>query len=277
VLGVTASIAGVSTSAEQRATPSVKSAERALDLLEYVTAHPGITMREIRDDLGLPRSSLHGLLAVLERRGFLERDLDGAYTVGLHAFMVGAAWQSSVDLTKAADPVLRTLVARVDQIAHVGVLDGLDVVYILKHENRQPVRLVSAVGARLPAHATALGKVLLGALPETEARARLEGAELTRLTPATIVDRAELLAASVRARELGYAIDAGESTPGVCCYAAPIRDLRGEVVAALSTSVLESRGPAMTPDEYVEAVTDAGREVSARLGAFTERPTAPLP
>jgi len=201
---------------------SIKSAERTLLLLEYVAKNQPITMRDLRQQLEIPRSSLHGLLGVLQDFGFLTVSSHGEYWIGLRAFEIGSAWAQSVNVETAAQPVLRRLVDEVKQIAHVGVLDGTDIVYIMKQENARPVRLVSAVGKRIPAHATALGKVLMAPLSQEAIRARYPSGELPRMTGTTIANVDDLIAAIDIVRRTGLCIDEGESTAGVTCFAAPI-------------------------------------------------------
>lgn len=246
---------------------SIKSAERSLLLLEYIAKNQPITMRDLRQQLDIPRSSLHGLLGVLQDFGFLTVGPQGEYSIGLRAFEIGSAWAQSVNVESAALPVLRRLVDEVKQIAHIGVLDGTDIVYIMKQENARPVRLVSAVGKRIPAHATALGKVLMTPLSPEAIRARYPSGQLPQMTGATIVKVDDLVAAVQVVRRTGLCIDEGESTPGVTCFAAPIHGRQQDLLAALSVSVIESDPDIREKAYYADAVTRAAAEISASLGA----------
>ena len=245
---------------------TIKSADRTLEILAYVAKSQPITMKEIRDALSVPRSSLHGLLAVLVEHGFLSVGVDGSYAIGLRAFEVGATWQNHMNIETAAAELLRNLVREVKQIAHVGILDGSDVVYIMKEENERPVRLVSAVGKRLPAHATALGKILMNDLSDSDLLDVFPTEDLPRLTVNTPQTRTELFAAIRAAGERGYCIDRGESTLGVTCFAAPLRDRDNEVVAALSVSVIDADPLRRDDDFYLDAVLSTSTAISRRLG-----------
>lgn len=245
---------------------SIKSAERTLMLLEYIAKNQPITMRDLRQQLDIPRSSLHGLLGVLQDFGFLAVGPQGEYSMGLRAFEIGSAWAQSVNVESAALPVLRRLVDEVKQIAHVGVLDDTDIVYIMKQENARPVRLISAVGKRIPAHATALGKVLMTSLSPEVIRALYPSGVLPRMTGTTIVDVDALVEAVDVVRRRGICIDEGESTPGVTCFAAPIHGRRQELLAALSVSVIDSDPDVRDKAYYSDAVTRAAAEISASLG-----------
>jgi DNA-binding IclR family transcriptional regulator len=161
---------------------------------------------------------------------------------------------------------LRNLVAEVKQIAHVGILDGDDVIYVLKEENERPVRLVSAVGKRLPAHATALGKILMQGLTDDEIRALYPTEALPRLTGNTLATREDLIAVVRESAKSGYCVDRGESTVGVTCFAAPLFDRDGRLVAALSVSVIDADPLRKLDGDYLEAVTRAAATISTRLG-----------
>lgn len=248
---------------------SIKSADRTLLILEAVAKMQPVAMPALREQLGVPRSSLHGLLQVMTHAGFLSVNGSGEYSIGLKAFEVGSTWARSVSIESVAPPIVTRLVDEVKQIAHVGVLDGTDVVYILKRENARPVRLVSAVGRRLPAYATALGKVLLSALPRDDIEARFAGIELPRLTPATVTSLDALIDMVEASGRVGVGIDRGESTPGVTCYAAPIFERGHEMSAALSISVIDSDPEARDEATYIAAVKRAAADISAALGDGT--------
>ena len=250
----------------------MKSAERALGVLRAVARSQPTSMPELHRELDIPRSSLHGLMAVLVEQGFIHLDDAGRLSVGLGAFEVGSAWLETTSLESAAAPVLTALVDDVDQIAHIAVLEGTEIVYVMKQENASPVRLVSAVGKRLPAHTTAVGKALLGSLAPDELASRYQGVELVRLTDSTVTSLPELTEQLARAAASGVWLDRGESTPGVNCYAAPIRDRRDEDIAAVSISVIDRAGDPRRPEHYAQSVVRAASEISTRLGGSSTSP-----
>lgn len=251
---------------------TIKSADRTLEILSFVAKTQPASMKDIRDALGLPRSSLHGLLGVLVEHGFLQVGASGCYNIGLRAFEVGTTWRNHVTIETAASELLRELVADVKQIAHIGILDQSDVVYIMKEENERPVRLVSAVGKRLPAHATALGKILMNGLSDQQIVERFPEEELQRLTTNTPRTRTELLRAIRETGENGYCIDRGESTLGVTCFAAPLRDRDGAVLAALSVSVIDADPLRKDDSFYLAAVKGTADAISSRLGNRKSQP-----
>ncbi|WP_433087196.1 IclR family transcriptional regulator [Dactylosporangium sp. CA-052675] len=253
--------------AADTATPagSIKSAERVLQILDLVARHTdGIDASGIRTALQLPRSSLHGLLRVLSEHGYLFMDPESrVYRVGLHAWEVAQAYAHNRNITVLIGPEMRALRDELNETVQLAVLDGLDNVYLAKEESDHPLRLVSGVGLRLPAHTTALGKVLLAGLPTAELRHRLNGVTLQRFTKSTIGDKAELLRRLAAVRTNGFAEDEGEYTVGLYCVAVPVRSESGAVVAAVSCSVPSAR--AGTAGDRAQRYLPALRGCAGRL------------
>jgi IclR family transcriptional regulator, KDG regulon repressor len=242
---------------------------RAVDLLDLFLDGKGPrSVPEITAELRLPRSTAYELVQTLVARKCL-RPVDGdghRYDLGLHLFELGSAYADSIDLTDQGQQVAREVVARCDETVHVATLDGTDVVYFVKADSSQAVRMVSAVGKRLPAHCTAVGKVMLAGLDDDEVVARYaDTGEWVRMTPNTIPSLAELLASLALIRQQGLAFDDCESNIDVRCVAAPVRDATGSVVAGLSISVPVHRSDQLH-GELAECAVDAARSLSTRLG-----------
>jgi DNA-binding IclR family transcriptional regulator len=150
---------------------------------------------------------------------------------------------------------------------HVAVLDGTDVVYIAKADSTHPVRMVSAVGRRVPAHCTGVGKVLLSALSPEALEARYpRGASLPAMTPHSIATPAGLRAHLAEVRERGVAFDECESNEAVSCVAAPVYDDSGTMVAAMSISVPMLRWNDEIRAKWSELVRRGADALSERLG-----------
>ena len=223
----------------------VKSADRALTILELLANGAPLRFIDIADRLDLPRSSVHGLLATLVRRGFVEfQPATRTYSLGLKAWTVGQAYTGHRDLVGLALPYMEKLARDTGETVQMARLDGTENVYIAIAESPQPMKLVSAVGKRLPAYATGLGKVLLAALDPDELERRLSSLTLQRFTPKTIAELPDLLEEIARVRQQGYATDEEEYIVGCRCLAMPIHNARGEVIAAMSVSAPTPRcGP----------------------------------
>lgn len=262
----------VASAMSDRATPedskAVKSAARALDILELLgrTDKP-MSLTEIAGALGLPKSSTYHLLQTLVRRGYLESNSrSGPFLLGLKVVEVAGSYIRRVSFLEQFPTVAGQVVAACQETVQLAVLDGAEVVYLAKQDGTRPVRLVSRVGSRLPAHATALGKVLLAALPDAALNALFPRCTLVQMTPRTIATLGQLKEELSCVRAQGHALDDEETVEDLQCFAAPVRDFSGKVVAAISVSVPKSRVAEGSVDGYVTLIKDAAHELSQRIG-----------
>lgn len=226
---------------------SVLRALRMLDLLAQ-RSEP-VSLARIAGELAIPKSTAHGILAALVEMEYAEV-VPAGHRLGLRTFETGSSYARHLDLAAAAEPELQRLTDRLGVTAHCAVLDQGDVVYVAKHDPpRAGVQLASSVGARLPAQGTAVGKVQLANLGEDA----LEE---------TVTDRALLLELEeVRGR--GFAVDEGQTAPGVRCVAAPVFSQRGCVGAVGVSAWLD---PAVDVEAIGRAVMEAAAATSGRLG-----------
>jgi DNA-binding IclR family transcriptional regulator len=238
----------------------VKSADRTLDILESLAAAGPSTLSELTRRLDIPKSSLHGILRTMAARGWIEAG-GTRFRLGLRALQVGAAYLDADDTVGLLAGILDELAARFGETTHLGRLDGPDITYVAKRESVHPLRLYSAIGRRLPAHATALGKALLAARPFPEVDALLPD-PLPALTPHTIVDRAALREELAAIRERGYAVDREENTEGIVCVARPV-PVRRPVADAISLSIPRARLTATTVDEVAAALAEGVAKASS--------------
>lgn len=218
---------------------SVKSAERVLDLLEYVGGKPdGAVFTDLARDLNIPKSSLHGLLGVLLSRGYLQLKAGPRrYVLGLRLWETGLSYQRQHSILAVARRYLEIVVEQVNETAQLAKLDHTENVYLAKVESSQALRLSSDVGRRLSAHATGVGKALLAQLPDDEVIRRFGTGALDRYTPNTPATAPDLLAELALTRERGFALDNEEYTPGVFCLAVPVFEHPGTATAAISVSL----------------------------------------
>ncbi|MGC4190187.1 MAG: IclR family transcriptional regulator [Thermomicrobiales bacterium] len=246
----------------------VKSAHRALSILELLAqSDRPMTFAEIGTALALPRSSLFGLLNTLRDRGWIDlAEGERGYRLGIRTLEAGNAYQRSLDLLVIAKPHMERIRDALDETVQISVLEGRHNVYLDKVEGGQRLRLDSEVGRRLPAHATALGKMLLADLPDDALAKLFAGVELETFTGTTIGSLDGLQEALATIRAQGFSEDREEYTVGVRCVALPIRNHTGHVIAAMSVSFPTVR---FTPERGEQARTlleDATRAISVRLG-----------
>lgn len=250
-----------------RAVPAVS---RALDILELFFERETISAPEITERLGLPRTTVHELVSTLVARSYLvaEAGQPTRYRLGVRLFQLGGQFAEHVDLAREGQSVAQDVAAECDETVHVAVLEDTDVYYVAKVDSTHPVRMVSAVGRRLPAHCTAVGKVLLAALPTDALASRYGGGggKLAAMTPRSITSLSRLRSQLDDVRAGGLAYDDCESNDAVCCVAAPVRDHADTVVAAMSISVPSLRWNRSSQREWSNLVRQGAEDLSQRLG-----------
>ncbi|HET7571441.1 MAG TPA: IclR family transcriptional regulator [Gaiellaceae bacterium] len=244
----------------------VKSARRALEILEHLTRGP-VGFTRLAEDLGYPRSSLHGLLGTLTEMGWVELDArTRTYSLGIRAWEAGRAYLRARDLVERALPHLEQARDKLDETVQLAVLDGRDVVYVARVDGSQRLVTSYSVGGRVGAHASAGGKALLSLLPDDELARRFAGVTLERYTPGTIRTRRQLEATLAETRRRGYGVDEEEYTLGVRCLAVPVLDHEGAGVAAISVSVPTVRFGEREQGRALAALRQSARALSQALG-----------
>jgi DNA-binding IclR family transcriptional regulator len=255
---------------EQTGASKVPAARQALSVLRHLAAQAGpVPAAGIARDLGLPRSTTYQLLAVLAEQGFVVHlPEERRYGLGIASFELGSAYSRQAPLARLARPVLARLVDRVGHSAHLAVLHGREVLYVV--EERAPGRppLVTDVGVRLPAHLTASGRALLAELPAAQVRAlfpdRASFADRTGVGPSRL---SELRAVLTGVRQRGFALEDGEVTAGFASTAAAVLDHSGHPVAGVAVTYPSELGPTAGPRSVslAAAVQDSADELTRRL------------
>ncbi len=242
---------------------SVANAARVLKAFTPSEREWGVS--DLARRLGIAKSTAHRLLATLTDEGLLEQDgSSGRYRLGLAVFDMAAAAQS-MDLHEAVLSPMTELRNRTGETVQVAVLDGREVVYVERLDSPNTLRLFLEVGRRNSAHSTGCGKALLACLAPDQLERVLKGWTLTSKTPHTITGHVALRADLAESRRRGYAVNRRESEAGVISVAAPIRDISGRAVAAISVA-----GPAerLEPHELqlAQVTMEVAATVSRRLG-----------
>ena len=247
---------------------------RALDILQLLadTQHD-LSLTDIADLMGMPRSSVFRYLATLESRGYLQRDSQTVrYHLGPAVMRLGTIAARRLDVRRVAEPHMRRLRDTYRETVNLAVptVDGR-VVYIEVVETNMAVKMAARVGDADYAHTTALGKAMLAIMPETQYE-KFKPQTLTPLTQQTIIDWPSLKRELDQVRERGFAIDDGESDIHVRCVGVPILDRLGEVAAGLSISGPASRFSLACALEIAPALVAVGCRISAQLGYEKDLP-----
>ncbi len=244
----------------------VKSAARTVELLEALAARGDrpARLRELAEELGVPRSSMYALLQTLIDRGWVRTDTTGSlYGIGIHALLAGTSYLDTDPRVRAARPYLDEASEALGETVHLARLDGPDVVYLATRESHAYLRTISRVGRRLPAHASALGKSLLAERRDDELP--LPAGPLEPLTERTLTDRTALVADLARTRARGYAIEREEGVAGIAGFGFALRYAPYDSPAtdAISASVPVVRLSAEHERRIVAVMTEARTKIEA--------------
>lgn len=216
---------------------------------------------------GMTQSAVARSLATMRDAGYIDQNpATGAYKLSIRFVELAGVVLNSMEVRQRSLPYLEELVERTKLTANVGVLDRGEVVYVVRIESPDTVRRYFQIGKRNPVHCTALGKVLISEKSEREVEEILAQRGMARRTINTIVDPDRLRTCLREVRLRGYATDCEELVNGVNCIAAPIRDIRGEIIAAVSIAGHTSILAAENIKDLVPTILDVSLRISEELG-----------
>ncbi len=245
----------------------VKSAARTLDILEFIVKSPkSPTFTMLQEFMDIPKSSLSYLLQELMNRDYIQFDSDTrVYYPGLKLVQLSASCINNTVVSREIALGIKKLSEDLGETTHAGILDGRFVVYISKCQGIKDVS-VTSIGFRIPAHATALGKMLLSSLSAEEVEARQKNVVLEQYTPHTITSYEKLVEEIEQVSNQGYAIDNQEIIPGGICVAAPVYDKNNVMIAAISATMPAVRANEQFLKEVINKVKQAAENISMRIG-----------
>lgn len=225
----------------------------------------GVT--EISKALSIDKPVVYRVLSTLQELGYVvQNPRNEKYWFSAKFVNVSSIILSQLDLRQKSLPPMRELTDKTGEVTHLAILEGWEVIYMEKIESPQLVRLDSWVGMRMPAYATALGKVLLAYSPREVSRSILENKKLVKLTRHTITNIEKLEQQFQEIKKKGSAIDDREQSEDVRCIAAPIKDHTGEVVAAISCSAPTNRMSLKRAEKLMPIVERAAMKISIAMG-----------
>ncbi|GAA1721149.1 IclR family transcriptional regulator C-terminal domain-containing protein [Isoptericola hypogeus] len=244
----------------------VQSLDRGLAVIRAFGARrPSLTLSDVARETGLSRASARRFLHTLVELGYVRFD-GREFALRPAVLDLGYAYLSSLSLPDVAAPHLERLSDQVGESSSVAVLDGTDIVYVARVATHRIMSAAIRVGTRFPAFATSMGRAILANLPEDEREAFLASAELPALTAHTVTSAGKLRAALDRVREAGWALVDQELEEGLRSAAAPLRDARGAVVAAVNVSAPVRRGDvAEITDDILPPLLSAAKQIEADL------------
>ncbi|MGL4648032.1 MAG: IclR family transcriptional regulator [Caldilineaceae bacterium] len=247
--------------------PGAQSVSRAIALLKaFRDAQPEWTLGDLAAHVGLNKATAHRLLAALEAEQLIVRNpRTGGYRLGPELIALGGSAMRSNDLRSVSRPLLEALAAETGETTTLEVLSGAEVVIVDEVSSRHLLGMSQEVGARLPAHATSTGKLLV-AMGGPEAERCLYSGPLPALAQRTVTTPSDLHRQFVQIRAQGYAITQSELEAGFTAVAAPVFDYAGIVVAAVSLGGPEARLRGETLLQAVTLTRRTASEISTHLG-----------
>ncbi|SMY06283.1 Pca regulon regulatory protein [Flavimaricola marinus] len=245
-----------------RSTDHLGSFAKGLRVLECFCAEtPRLSIADVAARTGLDRATSRRCLLTLHHEGYAEYD-GKFFTLTPRALRLGMSALAALPLPQIVQPWLDQLSEQIGQSCSVSVLDGTEIVYLARAAQRRVMSIGLMPGSRLPAHFTSMGRVLLAALPEAQARAIIDASDLTPRAPNSVTDPEEIMARIAQTRRQGYCLIDQEMEAGLRALAVPILSARGETVAALNIGMAALHAD---PEEMVTAYLPALRNVQAGL------------
>lgn len=243
--------------------------ENALHLLDLFSLdEPELSATEIADRLGVANSTVHRLVTTLMSEGFIAKDRHtNLYRLGTSIMALGHIVTGQHKIHKISQPVLEVLVQRSNETAHIGILRDFDVIYLNKIECSHPVRLLSHLGKRNPAHCTSTGQVLLAHQPPKVIEEFLSR-KLDRYTSKTITDPDDLSKRLSQIKKQGYSLSIEELHEGVSSISAPIRNPKNQAAASVTIAGPTQRINSHTVPNLIKLVIQAANEISLLLGSI---------
>jgi DNA-binding IclR family transcriptional regulator len=253
------------TAAGVLATTSAGASEKTLLVLEAALTHSRFT--EVVEAAGLAKATTHRILGTLVERQFVTVDADGNYLPGPKLLSLAGTALQRIDISAIARPFVEELVAKSQCTVHVGVVNGDEIIYLIRADSDRPYVMPSRVGLAIPMHCTGIGKVVLGSWEDDELERFVARAGLPARTEHTITSLEGLRTEIADVRRLGYALDREENVTGLGCVAAPIRDHTGTVKYGISITTLLIEHTVGQIEAMSALAVSSADKISAALGS----------
>lgn len=224
---------------------------------------PSQTLSQVAETTGLDRAGARRFLLTLEKLGYVRRD-GRSFQLTPRVLELGYSYLSTLPLQSIAEPVVRELVQEVNESSSVSVLDGSDIVYIVRVPVKKIMTITLSIGSRIPAYCAAMGRVLLGGLPKKQVGLLLKESEITRYTRYTITSRQEIMKAIAADHAKGWSMCNQELEEGICSIAVPIVGRDRQIVAAMNITANLSR---TTPSEMVSKFLPCLKRAAERINS----------
>jgi DNA-binding IclR family transcriptional regulator len=269
--GASGNTCGVSGAVRPQGSGSIRVIVKAAAVIDLLAeSNDPVSLTSLSNELGIAKSTLHGILATLNSIGYVNKDPEtGDYRLGLHLFELGNAISRKLDERRIAKPYMQMLAEKTGETVHLAVLEDGEVLYINKQESNSSIRIITESGLKLPVHCSGLGKVLLAGRPNEEIIDLLDKKGMAKYTETTITNVKDFMKEIELVRRQGYGSDRQEFMIGLRCTAAPIYNINGKVICAISISGPISRMSGDLLEAKRTHLMKAAKAVSKKLG-YTE-------
>lgn len=246
---------------------TVQALDRALGLLEILSARPGLTLSELAAEAGQPVATVFRALVTLQQHGMTEVEEPGQlWHVGSGAFRIGTAFLRRTKVVERARQPMDGLMRDTGETANLGIETGDEVMFLSQVETHQAIRAFFPPGTKAPMHVSGIGKALLAWYPPEKVQGILSRKGMERFTSLSHTSESALMRDLARTRERGFAIDDQERAEGMRCIAVPIFNAYGEPVAGLSVSGPAFRMALSDADRIGQLVAAAAARVTQETG-----------
>lgn len=253
---------------DKTAQNTIKSLDRALEVLETLSDIGGSTLSELADAANQSPATVYRVLITMEGRGMVEfNPTDQVWHIGARAFLIGSKFLRRTNLVERARPILRRLMEATGETANLGMERGGQVLFLSQVETHESIRAFFPPGTLSPMHSSGIGKALLAQRSASRLDDIIAEHGLMQFTHSTLTDRTALDTDLAKTRERGYSIDAEERNIGMKCVASPVFDANGEAVAGISVSGPASRISVEKIAGFGAEVARAATDLSRAIGA----------
>jgi IclR family pca regulon transcriptional regulator len=254
----------------------IQSLARGLKILElFGESSRALTLTEIAGRTGLTKTTIQRFLHTLCSLGYLHRDENKSYVLGVRVLSFGHSFLNTSNLVRMARPYLDELSSELGKTVNLAILDDLDTLFLYHREVRKFLKYDLGPGSRLPAYAGSLGKVLLAGLNDEELNRRMRKMDFYPITPRTILSKRKLWAEIKETRERGYSICDKELSMDMYSIGVPLLNGQGEVVAAINASLEASYKGSPDLKGIIEGLMEKGKMISSSLGYHGSFPSFP--
>lgn len=246
----------------------VQSVDRTLSILELLSDYEnGLGITDISERVNLHKSTVHRLLNTLIIKGYVQQNEDtNKYRLTLKLFQLGSKKIEKMNIVNVSRPLLKELMEKTNEVIHLVVREGIEIVYVAKVESQNPIRMYSRIGKKSPMYCTAVGKSMMAYMKDEEIQFIWEKSNIEQFTEYTVTDFDTFKENIKLIKKQGYAVDEQENEIGIRCIAAPIFDYEKNIVGAISISGSIISFKEEKIDEFSKLIIEYSNKISKELG-----------